>query len=62
MGLYSQVPITSSSSSSVDKKILIKNEVDIGSESVITFTESKSHVLESSANNFNSNNLNSNLL
>lgn len=46
-----------------DKKIIsaiVKNEAPPGT--VMTFTEAKPHLLEPSATNFNTNNLNSNLL
>lgn len=63
MGLYSQVPMTSPSNvvAGCDKKIIIKKEQAPGT--VVAFTDSKPHLLESSATNFNTNNnLNSNLL
>jgi hypothetical protein len=57
LGLYSQVPMTTTTT--VSDKIIIKSEAPPGT--VMHFTEAKPHLLEPSANNFNPN-LNSNLL
>lgn len=49
-----------STSTTVGGEMKIKSEAPTGT--VMTFTEAKPHLLEPSATNFNTNNLNSNLL